>query len=395
MIGDDLMQVRRAAVLTLLTALHTIADVDLRGAPPEEAKRVTVERLPQGGIQPQVQLGRDGAVHLIYYSGNDHAGDVHYARRGPDEESFSEPMQVNSQSGSVIAAGTIRGAQLAIGGDAVIHVVWNGSQQAEPKGAKGEVPLLYARLGRDGRSFEPQRNLIASAYGLDGGACIAADARDHVFVAWHAGVGQEDLRRVWLVHSTDGGQTFGNERSVDSDEVGACGCCGMTGTVSPDGELMLLYRSAREDVHRDMYLLSSGDQGATVSSRKLHDWTIAACPMSSAAFVHGDGQSWAAWETANEVYLADVGSTTPITALQPAPGQGTRRKHPRMAVNARGELLLVWTEGTGWKKGGALAWQIYNKDGQPTLDDGTARDVPVWSFAAPYVRPDGTFVILY
>lgn len=389
------MQARRAAFLTLFAALQTIAGVEVRGGPPVEARGVTVERVPQGGTQPQVQLARDGAVHLLYYSGDDHAGDVHYARRGTDENSFSEPVQVNSQSGSVIAAGSIRGAQLAIGGDGVIHVTWNGSQRAEPKGANGELPLLYTRLVRDGRSFEPQRNLISSAYGLDGGACIAADATDNVFVAWHAGAGQEDSRRVWLTHSTDGGQTFGDERAVDRDRVGACGCCGMSGTVSPDGQLMLLYRSAREDVHRDTYLLSSLDQGETFSSRKLHDWTIDACPMSSAAFVHGDGQSWAAWETADDVYLTDINSIKPIAAPQPASGQSPRRKHPRMALNQHGELLLVWTEGTGWKKGGTFAWQIYDKNGRPTLDRGTARDVPVWSFAAPYVRPDGTFVILY
>jgi len=144
-----------------------------------------------------------------------------------------------------------------------------------------------------------------------------------------------------------------------------------------------------------MYLLSSSDQGATVSSRKLHDWTIAACPMSSESFVHGDGRSWAAWETGDQVYFAEVGSTKPMATSQSAPGHGPRRKHPRMALNPHGDLLLVWTEGTGWKKGGTLAWQVYDKDGQPTLDSGTARDVPVWSFAAPYVRPDGTFVILY
>jgi hypothetical protein len=41
---------------------------------------------------------------------------------------------VNSQPESAIAAGTIRGAQLAIGKAGRVHVAWNGSQNAEPVG---------------------------------------------------------------------------------------------------------------------------------------------------------------------------------------------------------------------------------------------------------------------
>jgi len=33
----------------------------------------------------------------------------------------------------------------------------------------------------------------------------------------------------------------------------------------------------------------------------------------------------------------------------------TKGKHPVAVGNARGEVLLAWTEGTGWGKGGAVA----------------------------------------
>jgi hypothetical protein len=259
---------------------------------------------------------------------------VFYVHRSLGDARWSEPIRVNSGLGSAIAKGTIRGAQVAIGADNTVHVAWNGSQAAKPKGPNGELALLYTRLAAGASGFEPQRNVIREAYGLDGGTCIAADPTGNVFIAWHAGPGQEDSRRVWLVHSTDNGQTFGEERAVDPDRVGACGCCGMCGTVSPDGELMLLYRSAREDVHRDMYLLSSGDQGETFSSRKLHDWTIDACPMSSESFVHGDGRSWAAWETGDQVYFAEVGSTKPIATATP-PGHGPPQASTNGAQSAR------------------------------------------------------------
>ena len=80
---------------------------------------------------------------------------------------------------------------------------------------------------------------------------------------------------------------------------------------------------------------------------------------------------------------------------RPAPGRATQRKHPALAVNGRGELLLVWTEGTGWNKGGGLAWQQFDAQGRPTTVKGRQPGIPVWSFATPYARPDGSFVILY
>ena len=61
-----------------------------------------------------------------------------------------------------------------------------GSQAAEPKGPDKTTPMLYTRLNDDGDGFQPQRNVVQSHPGLDGGGSIAADdQRDTVFVAWH------------------------------------------------------------------------------------------------------------------------------------------------------------------------------------------------------------------
>jgi len=112
------------------------------------------------------------------------AGDIFYVRREAGEATFTEPVRVNSHPGSAIAMGTIRGAQLAIGQNGRVHVAWNGSNKA-PKGPGGN-PMLYARLNDAGIAFEPQRNLITWAGGLDGGGTLAADAKGRVYVFWHA-----------------------------------------------------------------------------------------------------------------------------------------------------------------------------------------------------------------
>jgi hypothetical protein len=315
------------------------------------------------------------------------------------EEAFSKPVRVNSQPGSAIAIGSIRGAHLAIGKANRVHVAWNGSGTAEPKGegVKYGSPMLYTRLGDDS-TFEPQRNVIRKAYGLDGGGSVAADLEGNVYVAWHAGDGTgEENRRVWITHSTDEGQTFENEAAADADRKGVCGCCGLKAFADRQGTLYLLYRAAREKVNRDMVLLTSTDQGKTFGGSVTGNWMIATCPMSSEAFVESPETVTAAWETDGQVWFSKIEKRRHVPAKSiAAPGSPALRKHPALAVNGHGETILAWTEGTGWEKGGALAWQVFDEKGKPTKARGRIeKAIPVWSFATVYTEPDDSFMVVY
>ena len=70
-------------------------------------------------------------------------------------------------------------------------------------------------------------------------------------------------------------------------------------------------------------------------------------------------------------------------------------KHPAVAVNKAGETLLVWTEGTGWQRGGALAWQMFGADGKPAGAPQRRDGVPVWGLAAAVAESDGSFTVIY
>jgi hypothetical protein len=117
--------------------------------------------------------------------------------------------------------------------------------------------------------------------------------------------------------------------------------------------------------------------------------------MSSYFLTAGKAGVVAAWETKEQVYFTTIDKEGKPGRIVAAPGEGRRRKHSVVAVNAAGETLLAWTEGMGWNQGGTLAWQVYDKDGRPTAERGRARGVPVWSLVAVFARPDGAFTILY
>ena len=149
--------------------------------------------------------------------------------------------------------------------------------------------------------------------------------------------------------------------------------------------------------NRDVYTLSSSNRGQSFESERLHPWSIAACPMTSMSMFAAQSRVLGAWETAGQVFYADIRSgRSNAGALTAAPGEGAGRKHPRLAVNHKGETLLVWTEGMAWARGGSVAWQLFDRGaGKPTGSAGSQAGVPVWSFAAAAPHPNGTFTIFY
>src|SRR5438552_7782227 len=116
-------------VATVVSASSQVSSVT-----PTGRDAVTLSRVPHGGIQPEVIVDHRGVMHVLYFSGEPRAGNLFYVRSTDYGSTFSAPIRVNSQDGSAIATGTIRGGQLAVGRDERVHVAWNGSDAANPKG---------------------------------------------------------------------------------------------------------------------------------------------------------------------------------------------------------------------------------------------------------------------
>lgn len=366
---------------------------------------ITLARVPDGGVQPQV-IDKNGLLHLVFLKGDPKASDVFYTRSNDSGQTWSAPLRVNSQAGSAIAMGTIRGAQIAVGRNGRVFVAWNGSNAARPRNdwtpesAKqfGASPYLFARLKDDGKSFEPQRNLMTKTFNLDGGGSLAADDEGRVYAVWHANdqAGQDEGgRHVWLARSTDDGATFTAETPVWKQPTGVCGCCQLRLMAENGGKVRLLYRAATDVVNRDTFILLSTDAGATFRGAKIHPWKIGACPMSSYAFAGSGPQIWATWESDKKVYMALLDGISTPNIIE-APGRGNNRKHPALATNSDKQTLLAWDEDTGWAKGGKIRWQLFDAQGITVTGAAGERDgMPAWSYTAAFARPDGGFTILY
>jgi hypothetical protein len=358
---------------------------------------VTTMRAPANGIQPQAVIDAVGTMHLIYFTGDAKGGDAWYVRQVVGTTEFSTPLRVNSQPASVMAIGSVRGAHLAIGRQGRAHVAWMGAAGALPKAIGDSAPMLYSRLNAAGTAFEPQRNLVQAATGLDGGGTVAANERGDVEVAWHAMAGAKDEagRAVYVAVSHDDGTTFAREVPVTTQPTGACGCCSMCAFTDALGHVAMLYRGASGNTERGMILLTSTD-GKRYTVTPLQSWKLQSCPMSTSAINAAAGHLLIAWQTQDQVFWSalDEKSLMPSTSIA-ASGQGKARKHPAIAGNARGDVLMVWSEGTGWNQGGSVHWQRYDRTGKELGAVGRADGLPAWSLPTAAAQIDGSFVVLY
>jgi hypothetical protein len=391
-----------------------------------QAAIVSTVRTPDKGIQPQAAVDAKGVVHLIYFKGEPRAGDIFYVRRELGQSDFSKPIQVNKQPHTAMAMGTIRGAQLAVGKNGRIHVVWDGmgegasaashsahsheahdaahshshdasTHQRPQHDSEAKNPLFYTRLNDAGTAFEPERNVITYAWGLDGGSSVAADPQGNVYVTWHAPqpgtTNGEAGRAVFVARSTDEGKTFLRELSAISKPTGACGCCGMRAFADSQGNVLAIYRAANQMTNRDETLLISRDKGASFEIAYSHNWIVGTCPMSSMTLSETSGQILAAAETHGRVFFVRLDPQTGKVSSPVSPEK--QAKHPVVLGNARGEVLLAWAEGTGWNKSGSLAWQLYDREGKTLADKGRADGLPVWSLPTAFADSLGNFTIIY
>jgi hypothetical protein len=135
-------------------------------------------------------------------------------------------------------------------------------------------------------------------------------------------------------------------------------------------------------------------QGASAPVR-LQPWELPACPMTTFAMAAANDAIVAVWETDQQVYSATLDPDRRTFGAVTAMAGTAKRKHPSVAINAAGDRLIAWAEGTAWARGGSVAWALRNQRGEQTDSAASAGVVPVWGLVSAIARPNGTFVIFH
>ncbi len=380
-------QLRNARLRVFGCAAAILAAGCLRpGGVPEVPVRVL--RVPAGGAVPDALVDA-GVIHAVYVRAND----VWHVASPDAGRSWTPPVRVNADPGSVDEPGMFRGPSLCLGPAGRLHAVWYPLRRDRPASEWGiryaHLDLAAATPDPSGSGTRPSgrtwsRPLALSRDPADGSS-VAASEEGAVAVGW---VDEDGLR---IARSTDGGDSFAPPESVPgADPVRSCVS---RGRFLPGGEFLLLYRDRRDSARRESVM--AWGRGMTVSDRATlsgRPWPEDACPTTGGWLSVVPGPSSApaavaAWETGEEISWAGLDARGRLTGAGEVRTHAVGGRWPVVVANASGHVCV------SWKESATIQWQVFNWAGAPLGPVRSQASLSPHAHSA-VVLPDGSFLLV-
>ncbi len=348
-------------IYALLSIAWLVAGTALCADAPAAKPSVHVIHLPDNAFVPDVAIGADGTMHMVYALGDN----AWYVRSADNGATFTPPVAVNT-SGQVELRMGERGPKIALGKDDAIHVVW---LDRWAPGAKTQT--RHARSIDGGKTFSAPTQL-STKNGMDG-VTMAADPSGNVIAFWHAfDPPQKEVPEghwIYLARSFDNGATFAPAERLQLKGIKdlACSMCLMRARIGTDGKVYLAFRSAENNI-RDFYMLKCDVRENAFRAIRVNDdnWHLESCPMCGPEFtldVKGDG--YCAFMSKHKVYWSVLPAGGSAFRLHVAtPTNQDQEIYPTAVSNGKGDVLLLWQVGPmAVDKKATVHWAIYSSDG--------------------------------
>jgi hypothetical protein len=334
-------------------------------APPE----VEVVSVPNNGQVPDAEVDKDGAIHVAYVAGKD----AWYVKSTDDGKSFSNPIRINSEPGTVHPPNMFRGPDISIGKNGRVHVIWYVSAY-QRKLPKEEWGVFYSSLDSGKSEFAPGRNLNHKP---SDNYSLAADDKGNVAVVWMAG-------KIFVSASQDNGATF-DEISIPIADP--CECCASRALFSGDSSLSIAYREKANNM-RDMYLLRREKGQPTFTRQKVSSvpWQVNGCPMTGTFLSNAKTGPVMAWETKGAISYARLDSADSLSS--PKEIKVTSKGKWPIAVTAPDGAVLV-----SWKNGTNVFWQLRDPADKPLANAESKPSANAHRHAAVLTR-GGRFLVI-
>lgn len=382
------------------------------------------------GISPEITVGPDGTIHLIWLDKGlvadrpppkprkpgEHSHrsvtDLYYSQSADGGESWSEPMRVNDEPGSVWGF-QVSKPRVVVGDSQTIHIFFPGNEWSESVG-KDTVTARYTRSTDNGKTFSTPITLHRPA-GFDqetllgeglaatfsfGTMGLAPDGS--IIAAWQDVRGMADNADgadAYVAISRDDGKTFSTEiRALGDNDV--CPCCQLTMAFGEDTTLMG-YRRIYTDGRDSSVALSAdgGESFGSVARLPFAPWKIDGCPLKPTAMAVDGDTVYAASYTAGEepagVYLArsDDGGQS-FRDGQAVHPEAAYSDAPCLSLAPDRTLRIVWQAKTG---GDRRLYMAEKQPDSPVL--GAPKELPAPAGNASYpvtaMGADGTLYVAW
>jgi len=305
--------------------------------------------------RPHIALGSDGVVHVVWedYRRHPELGDIYYSRSTDGGRTFGADVLVDDPI--TVTSRQINPA-LAVDSRGHIHIVWEDYRD------NIELANIYYAMSSDrGQTFSGDKRIseVFDHAVHQGRPIIVTHGRDTVYVVWEDYRNTPPLGDIYCAVSDDGGETFGDNLTVDDPITVSSRQIRPAAAVDDTGIVHVVWEDYRDDPERgNIYSARSIDGGRTFQQDVMVDAAITTSTHQAnpALATAGDGRVQVVWEDYRDfsdhanIYTStstDRGKTfgEDLIVDGPTPTSGPRT-NPAIAVDERGVVHLVWQERT-------------------------------------------------
>jgi len=348
-----------------------------------EAKNLSAT--PGRSQRPQLAVDAGGTVHVVWADLTPGNFDIYYMQSRDAGATFTPLRNLSNSPG----ASTL--PQLSVDARGDVYIAW-----WEIPAGEGNSQVFFTRSRDGGATFSAPKNIPAT-FGSSFLARLVVDSHGWINVVWVENTA--DRQDIFFTQSRDAGESFAPPRNLS----------GSTGwnflpqlAVDAKGNITVVWVNTGAE-HQGIWLTHSDDAGASFAApRNL-------CPQARRATqpclaVDANGNIHMAWRDMSadrsQVFYArstDAGKTfsapqgVSATLLGPC-------VHPHLAVDAQGNVYLVWQQCPGTKP---EIWFSYSRDSgasfsQPHNLSGTRGTSRIFAHWAPLVAtPAGNVSVVW
>lgn len=303
----------------LLRFILIIGITALAGCKGSRKENVSTQMIGQG-LLPDIWVGKDRIIHLVYGKGDS----ILYTHSSDGGKHFSQPLLVDTLPGLVLIAK--RGPQIAASKDALVILAINKAGN-----------IFYYRKKQQETGWQKKGIVndvpeVAKEAFMD----VSSD-KDHTFYATWLDIRGDRHNKIAGARSIDNGKSWQpNQILYASPDGVVCPCC-KPSVAMQGNQVYVMFRNWLNGA-RDMYVLHSTNGGQSFGQAHrlgVGTWKLDACPMDGGGLgVNKKGKVFTAWMREGSIFTS--GLSSPEQFL-------TKGSNCKLAVQGQ-TLFVSWLE---------------------------------------------------
>ncbi len=257
----------------------------------EQKKSISETDIIAEGEIPNLVIDNKNIVHLTYGKGDS----ILYCYSSNKGKSFSTSVLVDTMSGLFSFA--MRGPQIAVANNTVVIIA------ADQKGN-----IFSWQKDASGKWLKGARVNDIDTIAKEGLTALGSDANKNLVAVW-LDLRNGNKNNLYGSTSSNNGKTWTKNFMIYTSPDGhICECCKPSIAINGNNVFVMFRNWVKGN--RDLYLIKSSDGGETfTAAEKLgtDNWQLNGCPMDGGGLAIADNIVQTVWRRKNKIYACEIG----------------------------------------------------------------------------------------